>query len=144
MKTNQRLAALGVAVLAVTLANINAKAQGVPVFQGTFTLPATTQWGKANLPAGDYTLSLDHEYPGSMVTIFRGTQTVARIQTVGISTFNSGKANLAIVGGTVREMNVAQLGLSFHYAGPAGGHRMSPQQPSLAQSVAINPVRAGR
>ena len=78
MKTNRTFTVLRLLVLGVLVAGFNAKPASAQAFQGKFTLPSETRWGQATLPAGDYSFTLDKDYPGSRVTIVRGRQTVAQ------------------------------------------------------------------
>lgn len=144
MKKNGMFAVVGMAVLAVALTGSEAKAAANPAFQGNFTLSSAASWGMANLPAGNYSFTVDTDYAGSVVTILQGTRTVARVQAVGLNTIKSGTAEILIVGGAVRAMNAPEIGVSFHYATSKSSHRTSPQQPVLAQTIPVAAARAGR
>ena len=79
-----------------------------------------------------------------MVTIFRGNQNVARIQTAGLSNIKSGRSEIVMEGGTVRKVNLPTIGVSLHYAAHSRGHRAAPQEPQLAQVVPVATEGAGR
>jgi len=144
MKKHGMIAVVGMAVLAVALTGSELKAAANPAFQGNFTLSSAASWGMANLPAGNYSFTVDTDYAGSVVTILQGTRTVARVQAVGLNTIRSGDAEILIVEGAVRAMNVPEVGVSFHYGVPKSGHHSSPQQPVLAQTIPVSAARAGR
>jgi hypothetical protein len=144
MKTNQKFAVLKVVVLGVLVAGLNAKAADLPAFQGKFTLPSATRWGQATLPAGDYSFALDHDYPGSLITVFRGTKTVARIQAVGMSDMNSGHSEMVMENGRIREVRLPQVGVTLEYFSTHHSrHGAAPQEP-LAQIIPVTMASAGR
>jgi hypothetical protein len=143
MKTNQKFTVLGMLALGLMLANFNAKAADVPAFQGKFTLTSAIRWGQATLPAGDYTFTLDHNYPGSVVTVRRGTECVERVLTAGISDFKSGKAEIKVESGMVRAVNLPQIGVSLHYSAPNSRH-LSPQERQLAMVIPVVATGSGR
>ena len=144
MKTNRMFTVLGLLVLGALVAGFNAKAADVAALQGKFTLTSATRWGQATLPAGDYSFMLDKDYPGSMVTVFRGTQTVARIMTVGMRNIQAGPSEMIVEEGTVREVNLPTIGVSLHYPSPNPSHRTVPQKPQLAQIIPVAVAGAGR
>jgi hypothetical protein len=144
MKTNQKFTVLRLLVLGLLVAGFNARPASAQAFQGKFTLPSTTRWGLATLPAGDYSFTLDHGYPGSFVTVFRGTQTVARIQTPGISYIKSGRSEMVLENGNVRMLSLSQIGVSLDYPAPNRRHRAAPQEPQLAQIIPVAKTGAGR
>ena len=96
------------------------------------------------MPAGDYSFTLDKDYPGSVVTVMRGTQTVARIQTVGMRNIKSGRSEIVMESGTVREVNLPTIGVNLHYPAPNSGHRAAPREPQLAQIIPVAKAGAGR
>lgn len=140
MKMNQKFTVLGLLVLGVVVAGLNAKAADVPA---QFTLATETRWGQATLPTGDYSFTLDHDYPGSVVTVMRGTKTVARIQTPGMKYIQSGRSEIIMASGSVREVNLPTIGVSLHYPTHNGGHRAAPQEPQVAQIVPVTVGGAG-
>ncbi len=137
MKTNRMFTVVRLAVLAVMVAGFNAKAADVPSFQGKFTLASEIRWGQATLAAGDYSFTLDYAYPGNVVTIRRGTQTVTRIMSVGLSDMNSGSSEIVAENGAVREMNLPTIGVSLHYVKHNSGGRRAPRQVPMAQIIPV-------
>ena len=144
MKANKKFTVLRLLVLGMMVAGFSAKPASAQVLQGKFALTSATRWGLATLAAGQYTFTLDHEYPGSFVTVFRGTQTVARIQTVSMSSIKSGNSEMVVEGGTVREVNLPMIGMRLHYPMPNAGHRAAPREPQLAQLIPVGMAGAGR
>jgi len=144
MKTNQKFTVLRLLVLGVLVAGFNAKLAGAQAFQGKFTLSSETRWGLATLPAGDYSFELDKDYPGSVVTILRGTQSVARIQTVGMNYIKSGRSEIVMKNGAVREVNLPTIGVSLNYPAHNPSHRASPQEPQRAEIIPVAAAGAGR
>jgi len=144
MKTNQKFTVLRLLVLGVLVAGFNAKAADFPALQGKFTLVSVTRWGHATLPAGDYSFALDHDYPGSVLTVFRGTQTVARIQTPGMRYIKAGRSEIVMESGIVHEVNLPTIGVSLHYPMPNAGHRAAPREPQLAQVIPVATAGVGR
>ena len=144
MKTNPKFTVLRLLVLGVLLAGFNAKPASAQVFKGKFTLPSTTRWSIATLPAGEYSFTLNHDYPGSVVTIFRGTQAVARVQTAVMSRIESGPSEIVTENGTVRDVSLPQIGVSFHYPAHNSGHRAAPRERQIAQIIPVATAGMGR
>jgi hypothetical protein len=144
MKTNQKSTILRLLVLGVLAAGLSAKPASAQAFQGKFTLSSETRWGQATLPAGDYSFTLDRDYPGSRVTIVRGKQTVAIILSPAVNSIKSGRSEIVLESGAVREVSLPQIGVSLHYPMPNSGHRSAPQEPQLAQIIPVATAGAAR
>jgi hypothetical protein len=144
MKTNQKFTVLRLLVLGLLVAGLNAKPASAQAFQGKFTLSSATRWGMATLLAGDYSFSLDKDYAGSVVTLFRGAQCVARIQTISMTNINAGRSEIVTESATVRDVNLPTIGVSLHYPTPNPGHRAAPREPQLAQVIPVAKAGAGR
>jgi len=144
MKTNQRFTVLRLLVLGLLVAGLSAKPASAQAFQGKFTLSSAIRWGLATLPAGDYSFALDKDYPGSRVTIFCGTQTVARIQAPVVNYIKSGRSEIVTESGTVRDVNLPTIGVNLHYPTANPGHRAAPREPQLAQVIPVAKAGAGR
>ncbi len=69
-------------------------------------------------PAGDYTFTVDRIAPGSVVTVFRGTQAVARIQGVSISDVQAGTSEIVKENGAVRQVSLPAMGVSLDFPSP--------------------------
>ncbi len=61
----------------------------VAAFRGKFTLSADVRWGQATLAAGEDSFTLHHAYPGDVVMVRRGAQTVTCILAIDVSDINS-------------------------------------------------------
>ena len=144
MKTNRMFTVLRLMVLGMLVAGFNAKAADGPAFQGKFTLTSETRWGYATLPAGDYSFTLDHDYLGGVVTLHRGTQSVARILVFGMSYIKSGRCEIIAENGAVREVNLPQIGVRLDYQAPKSQHRAAPHEPLAARVIPIGAKGAGR
>ena len=144
MKTNRTFTVLRRLVLGALVAGFNAKTASAQALQGKFTLNSATRWGMATLPAGDYSFTLDHDYAGSVVTIFRGMQGVARIQTPIVNSLKSGSSEMVVDNGTVRDVNLPQIGVNLHYPAHNAGHRAAPKQPEVAKIIQIVATGSGQ
>jgi len=124
MKTNRIFTVFRLLALGMLVAGFHAKAANVLTFKGKFTLASATRWGQVMLPAGDYSFTLDNDYDQPEVTVYRGTQSVARIPVTSISYIETGRSAMAMVlqGGSIREVNLPEIGVSLHFAAPSSGH----------------------
>ena len=144
MKTHQKFTALRLLVLGVLVAGFNARPASAQVLQGKFTLPSAARWGQATLSAGNYSFTLNKDYSGSVVTVLRGTQAVALIQSPIVNDMKSGQSEMVLENGTVRKLNLPQIGVSFNYPAHNPGHRAAPKEPQLAQIIPVAAVGVGR
>jgi hypothetical protein len=127
----------GLALLAACFVAGHANAQ---VFQGKFTLPFSARWGKATLPAGDYSFTLDSVGTTCMLRVYRGRNGVGMIPAQSYDMSNSGHAELTVEEGTVRTLRLPELGIILQYAPQQPKHITAPEERQLAQLV---PVAAG-
>jgi hypothetical protein len=131
-------------VLAVLVAGFNAKPASAQVIQGKFTLPFTARWGLATLPAGNYSFTLDKDSTDSMVTVYRGTRRVAQVLTPGISYTTSGRSEMVLEGGTVRQLSLPQIGVTLDYPAHNPRHRAAPEEAQNARIIQVAAAGAGR
>ena len=124
---------LGLAVLA---ACFNAGLASAQVFQGKFTLPFEARWGKATLPAGDYSFALDSASGQGMLHLYRGKNGAGMFSAQAYNKAYSGRAELTVVGGTVRSLNLPDIGVVLHYA----PQRAKTAGRELAQIVPVTPA----
>jgi len=103
----------GLALLAACFVAGHANAQ---VLQGKFTLPFQARWGQTILPAGEYSFKLDSVRPSCTLQLYRGRNAVAMILAQSYDWTSSGQAELTVVGGTVRSLNLPDIGVVLHYA----------------------------
>ena len=125
---------LGLVLLAVCFNAGHASAQ---MFQGKFTLPFAAHWGRATLPAGEYTFTLGGGCPTCTVRIVHEDCTVAMVMPWGQADTSSGHANLTIVRGRVRTLSIPEIGLVFHYGPPQPKHLTAPEERELARTVPV-------
>ncbi len=144
MKTNQKFTVVRLLVLGMMVAGFNAKPASAQAFLGKFSLTSAARWGQATLPAGDYSFALDKNYPGSVVTVRRGTQTVARIQVPVVNYIKAGRSEIVMESGNVRDVNLPTIGVNLHYPAHNPGHRAAPREPQLAQIIPVAKAGAGR
>jgi hypothetical protein len=130
--------------LGVVTAAFNTKPARAQILEGKFTLSSTTQWGRATLPAGDYSFTLDHVQPGSLITLFRETRGVAFIMAQGVSSTTSGRSEMVLENGTVRKLSLPQIGATFEYPANKPHGRAAPREPELAQILPVSARAAGR
>jgi hypothetical protein len=133
-RTSKLLRFLGLAVLAACLNPGRASAQ---VFQGKFTLPFAARWGQATLPAGDYSFTLDGASGVSMLRVYRGRSGVAMIMAQDQNQNYSGRAELTVVRGTVRTLNLPTIGVVLEYAPHHPKHLTAPEEREIAQVVPV-------
>jgi len=76
------------------------------VFTGDFTLSTETRWQGAVLPAGDYTLSLDHASIDGVVRLYRGRTPVGIFPVQGQNTSGTERAELTVEQGTIRGLTL--------------------------------------
>ena len=145
MKTNRSswMKGLVLALLAAALSPglVNAADSA----QGKFTLPMAVQWGKAELPAGDYTFTLASAGLPAMVTVRSETKgsTGAMVFAHAYNPASSSDGSSLTIGrsgdrGFISSMHLAELGITFYYAPPKQDRELLAQGPELIQRVAIS------
>ncbi len=150
MKTIRKLNAvrLTLGLLAGLLCVGVASAQS-PIFKGKFTLPYQVQWGKAILPAGEYSFSLDPAAP-SRLTLHRQNHaaviSVMFLMPRRISEGNAGKKSVLLIEregdrSTVRALRLAERNVVFEYVAPETETREAREGKQSTQEI---PVSASR
>jgi len=125
---------LGLALLAACLNAGHARAQ---VFQGNFTLPFDARWGQAVLPAGDYSFALDSVNANCTLRLYREKNGVAMILAQAQDKNDSGRSTLTVVRGTVRTLNLPEIGMVLRYAPQHLKHLTAPEEREIAQIVPV-------
>lgn len=122
-------------------------------YKGTFTVPFELKWGRATLPAGEYSLKLDTAVAPNIVTV-RGEGSNAMIMTNGVSDRDASGGDCLIVvrrgrTGRVRALRLSiptsgkpNDGLVFSYSAPPNEPQLLAQGPELIQRIPI--VAAGK
>jgi hypothetical protein len=125
---------LGLALLAACFNAGHASAQ---VFQGKFTLPFEARWGQATLPAGDYSFTLDSVSTNCALRLRNGKNTVALILAQAQDKKHSGRAELSVVGGTVRALSLPEIGMVLEYAPQHHKYLTAPEERRIAQILPV-------
>jgi len=128
------LSFLGLALLAACFNAGHASAQ---VFRGKFTLPSEARWGQATLPAGDYWFKLDSVGGPCTLQLYRDRKGVAMILAQAQNKNDSGQAELTLVRGTVRALNLPAMGMVLYYAPQHPKHLTAPEEREIAQIVPV-------
>lgn len=116
--------------------------QAGPAAQEKFTLPFDAQWGKTALPAGDYTLSIDHFTSNGAIRLSRGTQAVAIfLPEIFDYTQNQSKSGeLVFVRhngvATVRALRLPNAG-TFYFPLPKELKTLTAEQPQMLEVVSL-------
>ncbi len=118
MKTNIkrnaiRAALLATALLTAGLFGSSAKAQAG--FQGTFTLPQETRWGKAVLAPGDYVIAFDSHDTSMLIVRDAKTRRPVAFEVVQIRDESAGGKSALLIGvrgaqRIVHALRIAELG----------------------------------
>lgn len=135
----------GIAVLMALVALcIGARAAKAQTYEGEFTLTAPVKWDQANLPAGQYTLTLTSSPSGQRYGIVRSESAhiaVIVLPQVGTPEESPAGSELRIqrVGGksVVRSMYVSDLGLVYDFPVPKNARKSVEQVASSARLVKV-------
>jgi hypothetical protein len=143
MKTVGRytFSSLALALLSCFMWARPADAQG---YIGKFTLPFEAHWGKATLPAGNYSFSLDRAE--AILHLVHGRQTVALILAETVTDEPSNASSLVVVpsGGirSVRELRLSLSGLVLRY-GPANAkHKQTFEEDRTSSLIPVDAAGA--
>jgi hypothetical protein len=136
MKNIRNLVTLiGLSMVAFALAATGARAQGLNMtkFAGTFTLPNEAQWGRATLPAGQYSLYYGNLSNGTAAVVEvvgkENSNPHVLIPAGAIDDASTTKSALVCVreGDTliVRALEIPQLGQAVNFRMPRGTQLMA-------------------
>src|SRR5215472_7405847 len=145
MTSNRNLKMAGLLALGLAAASFFARPASAQSEAGTFTLPIETRWDRAVLPPGNYSFTMNSTSLPAIITV-RGEKTVAVVMAYGYNTRTwSDHSSLTLVRhgerGTVRSLQIVDLGLTFYYTPPKGKLPVVAKAPELIQQV---PVVAGK
>ena len=124
----------GMALLAVCLMAGHANAQE---FQGKFTLPFQARWGRASLPAGNYSFTVGSPGTPFRLYLYSGQKCVGMIMAQSFDKTYSGPAELTVEEGTVRTLNLPEIGIVLQYAPRHPKQLTAPEERQLAQMVPV-------
>lgn len=129
MKSLRVLVIAAFAFAAVCASAVPASAQGV--YKGSFTLTHEVRWQNAKLPAGDYTFEIKSMSLPAAVKV-RGPNGSVFVTSVAVDQKPSDRSMLIVENrgsnSAIRELRLAGLGKSLHYATPK-----APKDVELAQ-----------
>lgn len=130
MKTIQRLTTLaGLSLVLFALGATGARAQAIktPHFAGTFNLPFEAQWGRATLPAGNYSLYYGRLHDGARMVEVVGKKNHTPhvlILPQGLNDASTTQSALVCVRegnvGIVRALEMPQINQSVKFGMPRG------------------------
>ncbi len=143
MKTIRSRSLVKTLVLVTILCGSASLAAAQSAIKGEFTLPFDAHWGKAVLPAGDYTFDLRSAQTPKVIQI-RGQGTNVLVMAQGATDLPSLTEDSALVlvrsGGNhiVRSLRLGPLGMSLFYAPHKGEPMGVAQAPELIQRVPVH------
>jgi len=119
MKSMKQMTAILSGALAVILL-MAAVASAEPVYQGKFTLSSPVRWGKATLPAGEYSFTLNTTSLPAFIAIRGNNGASAFVMPIEINrrSLQGPSALVVSVRGnqaTVRSLRLAEAGLVLQY-----------------------------
>jgi hypothetical protein len=110
---------------------------------GKFNLPVESQWGRALLPAGEYSFTLDHARPDGMFIVHgNGTSFIIPVMR-GISTGKTSRDSslLLVTAGstpTIRSVYLGHLGMTAYFPAQRSKQSIVAQAPKLVQHIQIS------
>jgi hypothetical protein len=124
----------GLALLAACFVTGHANAQ---VFQGRFTLASQAQWGGVTLSPGDYSFKLDSVDARSFLHLYRGQTGLGVVLAQSYNPSTSGQTELTVEQGTVRTLNLPDLGIIYQYAPQRSKRLTAPEEREMAQHISV-------
>lgn len=143
MKWTRSFDVVKVLLLAVLAAGLNAKLASAQGYQGKFTLPFEARWGRAILPPGEYSFSVDPGKAACIATVSQGQHYIALVMSSGVIEQGelTGPSALIAVrsGGTYRieALRLAEAGVTLGYPAPKAERQVLAQGPQLIRRVAV-------
>lgn len=143
MKTNRSRSLVQTLVLVTILCWSASLAAAQSAMKGEFTLPYEAHWGRAVLPAGDYTFDLSSARAPQII-VLRGQGGTVLVMAQGTKDLPSPTEDSALVlvrsGGNhiVRSLRLGPLGTSLYYAPHKGEPVGVAQAPELIQRVPVH------
>ena len=142
MKTNGTSRVVKNLVLTLASAFIFAGIASAQACKGQFTLPFEAKWGRATLPAGDYTFTLNSAGRPSIIKVEQGNRNVALVMAQSATASDASKeSELVVTRGSgqarIRILHLAELGTDLYYAAPKAEGREMASAPELIRRVPI-------
>jgi len=128
--------AVGILCLSAGLASAQS------AMKGEFTLPSEIHWGRAVLPAGQYSFDLASTRAPQMIRVCgEGVNVMLMAQATGDRPTPTDSALVLVRQGDnsfVRSLRLAPLGISLYYAPPKGEAPMVAQATGVMQQVPVH------
>jgi hypothetical protein len=143
MKSTRSLKSVRILLLAVLAAGLSASLASAEEYEGKFTLPFEARWGKAVLPAGDYSFRIDTNNDSCIVSVSQGGRGVAFIMPDGAASRGEVAGSSALIAvrsaGSyrIRAFRLAEAGVVLEYSPPKAERQILAQQPVLYQRVPV-------
>ena len=147
MKSTRSLKSVRILLLAVLAAGLSASLASAQEYEGKFTLPYEARWGKAVLPAGDYSFRVNPSRDSCITLVSQGRRGVALILTSKTTRGEvAGSSALITVRSPgsyrIRALRLAEAGMVLEYMPPKAERQLVAQQPVLFQRVPV--IAAGK
>jgi hypothetical protein len=147
MKSTRSLKSVRILLLAVLAAGLSASLASAQEYEGKFTLPYEARWGKAVLPAGDYSFRVNPSRDSCITLVGQGRRGVALILTSKTTRGEvAGSSALITVRSAgsyrIRALRLAEAGMVLEYMPPKAERQLVAQQPVLFQRVPV--IAAGK
>jgi len=131
MKGIRNLGWLRVLILTIFVAGLSAGLASAQDYRGKFTLPFEVQWGKATLPAGEYSFRIKAASPPYLAQIY-GKDSGVLVLAKTVSNASAPERSELIIGRshgkpTVQALCLREIGVVFSYG------KSQPRQMTLAQ-----------
>jgi hypothetical protein len=140
MKSTRSLKSVRILLLAVLAAGLSAGLASAKEYEVKFTLPFEASWGKAVLPAGDYSFRVNPSRDSCITLVGQGRRGVALIM-ANSATRGEVAGSTALIavrsGGSyrIRALRLAEAGAVLEYMPPKAERQILAQQPVLFQRV---------
>jgi hypothetical protein len=112
------------------------------VYKGKFTLPVTARWGQAVLPAGDYTFTLDTTSLPAVASVQDRDRNVRLVLATSKDRSSSAHSHMVLLrngaGNQIITLDLAELGVVFHYVPPKAEGQLLAQVPEFIQRIPIS------
>ena len=142
MNRNRSFNLVGTIAMAVgTLCLSAGLASAQSAMKGEFTLPSEIHWGRAVLPAGQYSFDLTSTSAPEVIRVRgEGVNVLLMAQATGDRPTPTDSALVIVRQGDnsfVRSLRLAPLGISLYYAQPKGEAPTVAQVPEVTQRVPV-------
>jgi hypothetical protein len=139
---NRKRSLVGTIVVAVgSLCLFGSLASAQSAIKGEFTLPSEIHWGRAVLPAGQYSFDLASIRTPQLIQVRgEGVNVMLMAQASGDRPTPTDSALVLVRQGdksVVRSLRLAPLGISLYYAAPKGEAATMAQVPGVVQRVPV-------